>query len=181
MIRLLFVAVMFFLASCGASRHLQKDERVLHTDSVVEQSSKKDYTGRYIDTTRIDSSRIVITEIVFFPPDSVTEDLPNVELPNIGRLSGVKSITQTVLESKSEKKGESKETNVSEKKDSSTAISRRESEKQIVKESVAQKSDKWKYIFYIILLCSCILLYIKRVPLLNWLKKILSAIRLLFK
>ncbi|WP_289300850.1 hypothetical protein, partial [uncultured Muribaculum sp.] len=49
-----------------------------------------------------------------------------------------------------------------------------------IKESPAPDPNRWRYAFYVSLLFVAVLLYLKRVPILNWIKKILAGLRRIF-
>lgn len=146
-------------------------------------------TEMLIDTTRTDKGRITITEIEFFPPaatDGQTSAPPvtnvsDLNLPNVGNIGNgaVKSIKQTTIEQDTERKGESKET-------SSTTTATNEAmaanTEKTVKVETAPAPDpyRWRYIFYILVLGAIVVLYLKRAPILNWIKKILVGIKRVF-
>ena len=102
----------------------------------------------------------------------------DVNITNVGNISNaaIKSIRQTTIESAVEQKGESKESSES-----------KESQKEAIVSNSMQKTDeviapapdpyRWRYIFGIVLLVAIILLYFNHIPVLDWIKKILSGIR----
>lgn len=100
-------------------------------------------------------------------------------LENVGKFTGVKSIKQTVIESNVEEKGESRETEKQEQCKSEANAIREDSDIQI-KEAPAPDPYRWRYAFYASLLFVAVLLYLKRAPILNWIKKILAGLRRIF-
>ena len=100
-------------------------------------------------------------------------------LANVGEFAGVRSIKQTVIESNVEKKGESKETEKQEQCTSKANAIREDSNIQI-KEAPAPDPYRWRYAFYASLLFVAVLLYLKRAPILNGIKKILAGLRRIF-
>ncbi len=142
--------------------------------------------------TDLDDDKIVITEIEFYPPTPSVHDQEvtqppqtNVESTNIGGISlnlgtkdaAIKSIKQTTIEASSEQKGENKESSES-KENKSDVITSKNDESTQTESTPAPY--RWRYIFYILLIVAIGLLYMKRVPILNWIKTILSGIRKIF-
>jgi hypothetical protein len=150
------------------------------------QSTKKE---KFIDTTKTESGKIIIIEIEFYRPtpnDTANQHQPatnagGVEMPNIGNIknAAIKSIKQTTIEQGMEQKGQSKETSETTGEQSAVFVS---NGNQHTKEVIAPAPDpyRWRYIFYILALVTVALLYLKRVPVLNWIKAILSNIRHVF-
>lgn len=191
------------LASCGTARKIQRAEQKAQIDSATTTKETERSIDKYIDTTRSQHGKVTITEIEFYRiPDA--KDIPpvkdrdknrssesfrradslfdatheaNVELQNVGNIKGaVKSIRQTVIESDVEQKGESKETGESKESESSANVARNEAGIQ-EKQEPTPDPYRWRYIFYISLVGVAVLLYLKRTPIMNWIKKILAGIR----
>lgn len=191
------------LASCGTARKIQRAEQKTQIDSATTTKETERSIDKYIDTTRSQHGKVTITEIEFYRiPDA--KDIPpvkdrdknrfsesfrradslfdatheaNVELQNVGNIKGaVKSIRQTVIESDVEQKGESKETGESKESESSANVARNEAGIQ-EKQEPTPDPYRWRYIFYISLVGVAVLLYLKRTPIMNWIKKILAGIR----
>ena len=191
------------LASCGTARKIQRTEHKAQIDSATTTKETERSIDKYIDTTRSQHGKVTITEIEFYRiPDA--KDIPpvkdrdknrfsesfrradslfdatheaNVELQNVGNIKGaVKSIRQTVIESDVEQKGESKETGESKESESSANVARNEAGIQ-EKQEPTPDPYRWRYIFYISLVGVAVLLYLKRTPIMNWIKKIRAGIR----
>lgn len=186
------VAVFTLFASCGTTRKVQESRQTSYADSMVVHEVGKTELSKFIDTTRSEHGKITITEIDFEysvsfdssmrKPDVCPEadkSMTKATLANVGEFTGVKSIKQTVIESNVEKKGESNETEKQEQCKSEANAIREESDIQ-VKEAPTPDPYRWRYIFYISLLFVAVLLYLKRAPILNWIKKILAGIRRIF-
>lgn len=91
-------------------------------------------------------------------------------------VSTVKSIKQTVIESDVEEKGESEESSESKETESAANVGRNETNVQQSQEPTPDPY-RWRYIFFISLIAVAVLLYLKRTPIINWIKKILAGIR----
>lgn len=199
-----FIALLVLLASCSATRKVAKTNYEA-TDSLTTEKVVSEQTNKIVDTTRTEQGKITITEIEFFPPtvaepEQKLEDFTktfkdledenfksmdtspkaatnaNVDVHNFGNIKGsVKSIKQTVIESKVEEKGESEESSDKHESESSANVAKVEesSDKQ---QEPTPDPYRWRYIFYIALLCIAVLLYLKRTPFVNWIKKILQGI-----
>lgn len=187
------------LVSCGAARKVQQTKHEVHIDSTAIEKEVNAKTEKFVDTTRTQHGKVTITEIDFYPPlpdkandvgaavdndkridtaSKGTQSYPaNADLHNVGNIKGaVKSIKQTVIESNVEEKGESKESSESKESESAANVGRNETN---VQESQEPTPDpyRWRYIFYLSLIAVAVLLYLKRTPIINWIKKILAGIR----
>src|SRR3712207_2917203 len=161
--------------SCGTTRKRQQSTQKSRIDSMAMHEVGKAERESVVDTTRTEQGKSTITEIEFFNPVP-NDTTAKVVLSNIGRLTGVKSIKQTVIESQVEQKGESRETEKQEQCKSNANVLREESNIQ-KKEAPTLDPYRWRYAFYISLLFVAVLLYLKHTPILNWIKKILAGIR----
>lgn len=185
------VAVFALLVSCGTTRKVQETKQTSYADSMAVQEVEKKELSKFIDTTRSEHGKITITEIEFEHPvpldtprrkpnvSPVSPPTTKAKVDNVGEFSGVKSIRQTVIESNVEEKGESSE-NEKQEQCKSKANAIRENSNIQIKESPAPDPNRWRYAFYVSLLLVAVLLYLKRVPILNWIKKILAGLRRIF-
>lgn len=186
------VAVFALLASCGTTRKVQESRQTSYADSMAVHEVEKKELSKLIDTTRSEHGKITITEIVFESPVPLDSSMrkpyvcteankptTKATLANVGEFAGVRSIKQTVIESNVEKKGESKETEKQEQCTSKANAIREDSNIQI-KEAPAPDPYRWRYAFYASLLFVAVLLYLKRAPILNGIKKILAGLRRIF-
>lgn len=202
-----FILLALMLASCASTRKIQEKTTavVVETESINEAS--KTESEKVVDTTRTEHGKVVITEIIFdtTPVVSPAEDKPDaraspapesdkkvdketkpttptasVNIPGIGQVSGnIKSIRQTVIETDNQTKGESKESEKQEESKCNANVSVAEENNNRV-ETPAPDPRRWQYIFYVVAVASVVLLYLKRVPILNWIKKILAGLRRIF-
>lgn len=181
------------LYACASTKKTTQTHELLDV-STEKTESEASNIERFVDTTKTDKKKITITEIEFYPPISQPNiDKPDeppkqnesnakgVSLSNIGNIdnAAIKSIKQTTIEADTEEKGESRESESNESAKSEAVISN--SEKNTNNE-VAPAPDpyRWRYIFYILIVALIVLLYLKRVPILNWIKTILSNVRRIF-
>lgn len=200
-----FIALLVMLASCGATKKAAKTNYAT-LDSLKAERVSSEQTNKIVDTTKTEQGKITITEIEFFPPTvadaepkledftktfkdledenfesmdtspKATTTNANVDVQNFGNIKGsVKSIKQTVIESNVEEKGESKESSDTQESESSANVAKVEesSDKQ---QEPTPDPYRWRYIFFLALLCVAVLLYLKRTPFVNWIKKILQGI-----
>lgn len=138
-----------------------------------------------MDTTTKDNDTSTVKETHDKPKDE-PKGKParnaDVAVLNFGNVKGtVKSIKQTVIESNVEERGESKESSESEEAENATSMTQAELKEEI-DETPTADPKRWRYIFYIMMLLVAVaaFLYIKRAPIVEWLKKILSGIRKVF-
>ena len=200
-----FIALLVLLASCGATKKAIKTTET-QLDSLTVAKVVSEQTEKVVDTTRIEHGKVTITEIEFFQPTEIEQPQPeldkpkkkdkpkdsdnkvadepkktqsptmaSVDLSNVGKVQGAgKSIKQTVIESDVEEKGESKESSESNETESATVTKATEStDKQ---QEPTPDPYRWRYIFFIALFGVAVLLYLKRTPIINWIRKILSEI-----
>lgn len=188
------LALLTLLTSCGATKKATKAKEV-QLDSVAVAKIMTERTEKVVDTTRTEHGKVTITEIEFYPPTAtepqgelanrkdssakaskVTKPMSNVELNEIGKMQGVvKSIRQTVIQSDVQEKGESKESSESDNSENSATLSRQETSMDKQQEPTPDPY-RWRYIFYTALVFVAVLLYLKRTPIVNWIKKILAGI-----
>ena len=195
-----FIALLVMLASCGATKKAAKTNYAT-LDSLKVERVSSEQTNKIVDTTRTEQGKITITEIEFFPPTEIEQPQPkptkpkdsdnkvadepkktqptttaSVDLANVGKVQGaVKSIKQTVIESDVEEKGKSEESSESNETESAATVTKT-TESTDKNQEPTPDPYRWRYIFFIALLGVALLLYLKRTPIVNWIRKILSGI-----
>lgn len=200
-----FIALLVLLASCGATKKAIKTDNAT-LDSLKVERATSEQAQKVVDTTRTERGKVTITEIEFFPPtiaepEQKLEDFTktfkdlgdenfksmdtspkttttnaNVDVHNFGNIKGsVKSIKQTVIESDVEEKGKSEESSESNETENAATLTKT-TESTDKQQEPTPDPYCWRYIFYIALLCMAMLLYLKRTPFINWVKKILQGI-----
>ena len=195
-----FIALLVMLASCGATKKAIKTTET-QLDSLTVAKAVSEQTEKMVDTTRTEHGKVTITEIEFFPPTEIEQPQPepdkpkdsdnkiadepkktqptttaSVDLANVGKVQGaVKSIKQTVIESDVEEKGKSEESSESDETESAATVTKT-TESADKNQEPTPDPYRWRYIFFIALLGVALLLYLKRTPIVNWIRKILSGI-----
>lgn len=195
-----FIALLVMLASCGATKKAIKTTET-QLDSLKVAKVVSEQTEKVVDTTRTEHGKVTITEIEFFPPTEIEQPQPepdkpkdsdnkvadepkktqptttaSVDLANVGKVQGaVKSIKQTVIESDVEEKGKSEESSESNETESAATVTKT-TESTDKNQEPTPDPYRWRYIFFIALLGVALLLYLKRTPIVNWIRKILSGI-----
>lgn len=193
--RHVFMAALAILmmSGCGVSRRVVKQDHSESRDSTHVEAVKTDSKDIFIDTTKTESGKVTITEITFFPDAGkqfdTTANVPaendnnapiELELPGGGKVKGngsIQSIRQTVIETMTEEKGESRETEKSEESENHTSVAVAVNDSSQEKVTEAPKPNRLKYAFYILALAVAVLVYLKRVPILNYIKRILAGVR----
>lgn len=195
-----FIALLVMLASCGATKKAIKTTET-QLDSLTVAKVVSEQTEKVVDTTRTEHGKVTITEIEFFPPTEIEQPQPepdkpkdsdnrvadepkktqptttaSVDLANVGKVQGaVKSIKQTVIESDVEEKGKSEESSETNETESAATVTKT-TESTDKNQEPTPDPYRWRYIFFIALLGVALLLYLKRTPIVNWIRKILSGI-----
>lgn len=190
----LIIALAVF--SCGTTRKVQTATyHETSVDSLTKIESSKEETTKVVDTTRTEHGTVVITEIEFYPPatpldpievrnkaepttEQATPPTPVNNIQGVGNVHGaIKSIKQTVIENEVEQKGQSEESNKQEESKSNALVSKSESEKTVEKQTETTPNRRLHYVGLLALVAVGVLLYIKRAPILNFIRMILSGIR----
>lgn len=181
MARLSFILIMLvMLVSCRATRNVEQQSIKGNVDSVTTDYTHTEMGKRLVDTTRTEMGKVTITEITFFHPDSLPEDtqlIADARLPALGNVKGaIKGIKQMTIEKGIEQSGKSDESKESTESRSYAELSKRQS--QVQKQETAKPSSNCRYaICSVALLATALLLYLKRKPILNQIRKILAGIR----
>lgn len=200
-----FIVLSLMLVSCASTRKIQESTATISVDSVSVQEMTKHESEKVVDTTRTEHGKVIITEIIFdttpvvspatespdarASPDKVVNDAPDnertnptasVEIGGFGKVSGnIKAIRQTVIESDNETKGQSKESDKQEESKCNANVTVAETTHERINEP-APDPKRWRYIFYIVAIGAVVLLYLKHVPILNWIKRVLAGLRRIF-
>lgn len=169
---LLLLLVTCILSSCASTRKSVQTSCTTDT-SIDKADSQTTRSEKAIDTTKTEDGKITIIEIEFFP------NINNGNKPDTTKSAAIRSIKQTTIEKRSEQKGKSNESSESEKTQG-TVVATKSNQTSQIQTSPAPDPYRWRYIFYILVLTCIAMLYLKRVPFLNWIKKILSGLRGVF-
>ena len=195
----MLIALLVVLASCGATKKAIKTTET-HIDSLTFAKVVSGQTKRMVDTTHTEHGKVTITEIEFFQPTEIKQPqqehnkpkdsdsnilnklkktrpttTASVDLSNVGKVQGaVKSIKQTVIESDVEEKGKSEESSESNENESAATVTKT-TESTHKNQEPTPDPYRWRYIFFIALLGVALLLYLKRTPIVNWIRNIISV------
>ena len=156
--------LLIFCALFSGCANKRKSVKFAESISNVKSELHSIDAFRVIDTTIMERGKITITEVEFFPPmvDNVV---------GITDVATIKSIRQTVIETETEKRGESVEASYeSARVDKVTTMNVEKTES--VEVATAPDTKRWRYIFYIMVLVSGVFLYLRRIPILKWIKKV---------
>ena len=168
-----FIALLA-LASCGATKKAVKTTFVA-LDSIAAERVTTEQADVIVDTARSEQGKVTITEIEFFPSVGASPNAA-IDIHNVGTVSGtIKSIKQTTIETAVEVTGKTEES--SDKRETESVVN-----VGTVEDTTTQRQEpapdpyRWRYIFYVALLIAAVLLYLKRMPIVEWIKKILKGI-----
>lgn len=175
----IILAVALVSVSCSLKKK-SVEASVAKVDSVAVNATAQAKVERYTDTTVTTAGRVVVTEIDFSVDgtagtiESVVFGVNGVEVSGItGR--PIRSIKQHAFESAQERKGESQER---EEREESKQVASVQREVSKLSKEVAPAPDpyRWRYIFYFSLVALSGALYIKRAPIVDWLRKMLRGL-----
>lgn len=177
--RAVIILAVALVASCSLKKK-SVESSVVKIDSVAANATAQAKVERYTDTTLMTAGRVVVTEIDFSVDstagtiESVVFGVNGVEVSGItGR--PIRSIKQHAFESVQERKGESRE---SQEREESKQVASVQREVSKLSKEVAPAPDpyRWRYIFYSSLVILSGALYIKRAPIVDWLRKMLRGL-----
>ena len=177
-----YLILLIALVSCRATRNMESQSDKSNVDSVAASSARIEREQRAIDTTRTETGKVTITEITFFAPDTATDTPPmaDVRLPTFGNVKGaIKGIKQTIIEKGVEQSGKSNESKESEETQENAELSKQQNHIQ-KQEATKTSSFNWRWAC-IAVIALALVLYWKKMPIVNWIKKILSAFRKILK
>lgn len=177
-----FIIIMIAFVSCRATRNVESNVNRCYVNSVAASSARIEREQRAIDTTRTETGKVTITEITFFAPDTATDTPPmaDVRLPTFGNVKGaIKDIKQTIIEKGVEQSGKSNESKESEETQENAELSKQQNHIQ-KQEATKTSSFNWRWAC-IAVIALALVLYWKKMPIVNWIKKILSAFRKILK
>lgn len=180
------------LSACASSKKADvynKVETSVDSSSATDNVVKRSFFD--IDTSKVNELGMKITEIEFYPPTCNDADVMQVQskcnanaLKNDANASsnnphswitgGVKKWKQTIIGSCSIDKGMTKKTELSDS--TKQSLRNRRNDATTIKEQTKTKLNVNWWIASAIF-ASIILLYLKRVPIMNAIRKILTAIR----
>lgn len=173
----LIIATFLFMG-CGTSRKVEWQKMSFGSEAVNMSANVEKQSA--IDTSRKEYQKVTITEIEFSAPDT----MPRKTAPENPRASPmsvamptIKHIKQSVFETGVEQSGKSEETQKQLQCKSTANVSK---ETTVENTTTATKNHGWRWYVAIASLIIASLLYIKRIPVLNLLKKILAGLRRVF-
>lgn len=173
-----YLILLIALVSCRTTRNMESQSDKSNVDSVAASSARIEREQRAIDTTRTETGKVTITEITFFAPDTATDTPPmaDVRLPTFGNVKGaIKGIKQTIIEKGVEQSGKSNESKESEETQENAELSKQQNHIQ-KQEATKTSSFNWRWAC-IAVIALALVLYWKRMPILDWIRKILAGIR----
>ncbi len=183
----IYLLCLIVLSSCASRRKIEKSSYKADT-SIDKIDSLKVNIVNSIDTSKIENIKITVTEIEFYPADSIRQDTTKnviniIDSSKVNVISiknaHVKSIKQTVIESKLENKGVSKDTLLI--TDIKTEQLSSNIEQTIDNEIVPdKKSYRWHSIIFIVILACIAIIYFNRDKVTSCIKKIISIILRIF-
>lgn len=177
---LIWLFLLFLFVSCRASRDMRREDWTASMDSTIASSERLSRMRRTIDSTTVEMGKLTITEVIFFGPD----ELPgggaregDAHLPALGDVKGsIKEIRQTVIERGVERNGKSEESGEGEERHRNAELSMRQNQVQR-QESTRPAAFDSRMAFCLAAVAIALLLYLKRVPIVDWIKKILAGLR----
>lgn len=176
----LFILLVLLFSACGSSKK-NLEASANKFDSLGYHLAREVRLQRYSDTTVTKTGRVVVTEIDFASTSGGVSNIENLSIDGNSivasgiRGSPIHTIRQQVYERTSEKKGESKESR--EEGEQQHAVLVQKGDTKLIKQaSPAPDPYRWRYAFYISLVVLICILYLKRVPIVDWIKKMLCGL-----
>ena len=197
--RFILILILAGCVSCASHRQVTEQTNVSISESMAMSEDSVSKRIVYTDTTKTAHGKVIITEIEFDttpdPPDVESETpradnsraspAPVVKVNPDGEISvsggKVKNVRQTVIEDETEQKGVAVDESVNEShnerqeaKDTLSQMERKEDETPAKSET--RSTAKWPW-WVLAVIALAALLYLKRIPVLNFIRKILGALR----
>lgn len=177
---LIWLFLLFMFVSCRASRDVRREDWTASMDSMISSSEQTRRMRRVIDSTTVEMGKVTLTDVIFFGPDDMPGDGAregDVHLPAFGDVKGsIKEIRQTVIERDVERNGKSEESEDGEERRRDAELSERQNQIQR-QESMRSDAFNNRMAFGLFAFSIAVLLYLKRVPIVDWIKKILAGLR----
>lgn len=176
----LYLILSVLLAACSSTRKVV-EVSTDKVDSISLSTATTVKAERLIDSTKTEKGRLVVTEIEFLQSDSLNNTIASLSIRdgtlNVVGVKGnaVKSIRQTIIEEHRESKGESRDSHEG-REQKQYVSSHKENMKQTKQVSPAPDPYRWRYVFYLSLVILTGVLYFKRIPIINWIKKMLCGL-----
>ena len=174
-----FLLVIIALLSCSSKKKSITTSLVIDTSS-QQREERFDFTDRFVDAAKVKYTSSIVTEIEFYKADSSLGNIERLFIDGSINLSGIrgasiKSIKQIKIDEHSKSNGTSRERKRS--SETKQALStRREHAHQRSQVSVYTAPYKWRYIFYILLIALAHILYLVRMPIINWIRIVLCGL-----
>lgn len=173
-----YLILLIALVSCRATRNMDSQSDKSNVDSVAASSARIERVQRAIDTTLTETGKVTITEIIFLSPDTAMATQPplaDVRLPTFGCVKGaINGIKQTIIEKSVVQSGNSNESKESEETKENAELSKRQN--YIRNQEATKPSSNWS-LACIAVIAIALVLYWKKMPILDWIRKILAGIR----
>lgn len=174
-----YLILLIALVSCRATRNMEIQSEKSNVDSVAASSARIERVQRAIDTTRTETGKVTITEIIFLSHDTAMATQPplaDVSLPTFGNVKGaINGIKQTIIEKSVVQSGNSNESKESKETQENAELSKRQNYIQ-KQEATKPSSFNWRWTCFAVIALALVL-YWKRMPILDWIRKILAGIR----
>lgn len=176
---LLIILLVILISGC----HLTK--KVAKSEAVTTQSTQTNETGITKENLKVTNNLItdqetVETTIEFYPTSESIATVPvkdsslmSMSIPVKG---AVKSITVKTTKAKMHDQGTT-ESAKAQQASKTTIDNSSSSVKTDNLEKPAADPKRWRYIFYILVLCAGAIIYLKRSGVFTWLKSVLSVVR----
>lgn len=160
--------------ACSCASTKKVSQSIISTrDSVQTDFGIRAKTEKVIDTTKVNNSKIIITEIEFYPPTTNVESTSNVG-------QTIKKFKQTFVKSNSEQKGECMETS-NKAEDKREVIVANSHESTQMESTPVPDPYRWRYILAIVVILLACVFYLRKNKLIEWVKKVVANIKDKFK
>lgn len=179
-ILLVFLLLVTTIISCRSLRVATATDKSKEKVTVNNVAETLTEANKVVDTTKISDYTYTITEVEFFEHQQDVNNDASIDFGNTSKIEGikqgVKSIKTTTINKVETDTGKTEDSNsILEKKDE--AIISDKDNDIVIKEEIAPDPYRWRYIFYILLVCVIIYIYIRRIPIIDKLKTMFNHIK----
>ena len=180
---IIIILIVVLVAGCSLQKKSVRT-KTEETKTIETKKTVSDQSVFTIDTTKISDLEATYTKVEYYPPaseptstaGSTASRSPTSSVGEASIKAPVKSVETWTVKEKTVTKGET----VIQKaiqNDSTSQIASNVIQETEEKTQPAPDPKRWRYIFYILVLCAGAIIYLKRSGVFTWLKSVLSVVR----
>ena len=172
---IIIILIVVLVAGCSLQKKSVRT-KTEETKTIETKKTVSDQSVFTIDTTKISDLEATYTKVEYYPPVSEPTSTASRSVGEASIKAPVKSVETWTVKKKTVTKGETVIQNAIQI-DSTSQIASNVIQETEEKTQPAPDPKRWRYIFYILVLCAGAIIYLKRSGVFTWLKSVLSVVR----